>query len=421
VSEGAPPPSPEASFAAPIPSAAARGFAAFLVVAAAGQAIGFAEWLALHRPFGLRFPLKVGWLYFLAFHRVGIDVQGPGLTFLGETGPAIAARVHLAFLSGTALAIVVLFLAARRRVPGTRAQRLSAGLSLAIAYALPSLIASLAVTLRFPVVGATVDPVLPESFVMPMILAIGTSIAAFAIVPTSDGDASRVRRLRACLLGGWWMLVDAIVLAVVGLVVLAALRPDGAAAYWRAVTAGGSVRAAVVVGHQALLLPNQSIFLLAPAMGSCDVMTVGADRRDLLCLGREPVAGQLSGLFGGNPNAGDSMPAVFFLFVAVPATAVVLGGRRAGRASARRERPLVGVGAGLVFAILVTATAAAATISLVLRPTGTTAGGGVTIGPELPALTLAALAWGVAGGVIGTVSADWWGRRADQEVEEPED
>jgi hypothetical protein len=111
VSEGAPPPSPEASFAAPIPSAAARGFAAFLVVAAAGQAIGFAEWLALHRPFGLRFPLKVGWLYFLAFHRVGIDVQGPGLTFLGETGPAIAARVHLAFLSGTALAIVVLFLA----------------------------------------------------------------------------------------------------------------------------------------------------------------------------------------------------------------------------------------------------------------------------------------------------------------------
>ena len=74
-----------------------------------------------------------------------------------------------------------------------------------------------------------------------------------------------------------------------------------------------------------------------------------------------------------------------------------------------------------MFALLVTATAAAATIGLALRPTGTAAGGSVTIGPELPSLTLAALAWGVAGGVIGALSAGLRGKRTDQEVEEPEE
>jgi hypothetical protein len=420
VSEGAPHPTRDARFATPIPSAAARGFAAFAVVAAAGQAIGFAEWFALHRPFGLRFPLKVGWLYFLAFHRVGVDVRGPGLTFLEDAGPPLAARVHLAFLTGTALALVVLFRAARRSVMSTRGQRASAGLSLVIGYALPSLVGSLVVTLRFPVVGATVVPVLTESFVMPMILAIVASAAAFAIVPASDGRSSGAHRLRACLIGGWWMLIAAVLLAIVGLVVLAGLRPDGAGAYWRAVTAGGSVRGTVIVGHQALLLPNQSIFLLAPAMGTCDEMTVGSDRRDLLCFGREPVASQLSGFFGGNPDAGDSMPTVFFLFVAVPATAVVLGGRRAGRETLRHERWLVGAGAGLVFAALVAAMAAAATIRLAFQPPGSAVAGGVTIGPELPAVMFAALLWGVVGGAIGALSVDVTTGRIDQEGEEAE-
>src|SRR5207249_5069547 len=129
------------------------------------------------------------------------------------------------------------------------------------------------------------------------------------------------------------MFAAAIAFALVGLVVLAGLRPDGAGAYWRSVTAGGPERTAVIVGHQALVLPNQSILILAPAMGSCDVATLAAGTLELLCFGREPVARTIAsmGLLGGVPPHNDRMPAAFFVMVFVPLGAVLWGGFRAGR------------------------------------------------------------------------------------------
>ena len=54
-----------------------------------------------------------------------------------------------------------------------------------------------------------------------------------------------------------------------GVLVLAAARPQGSAEYARVVSADGPRIALLLLGHHALLLPDQSFLVLAPSMGGC--------------------------------------------------------------------------------------------------------------------------------------------------------
>jgi hypothetical protein len=404
VSGSAPPP-PRGARSAPTPvRCAARGFVAFLLVAGVGQGIGFAEWLALHRPFGPQLPVKVGWLYFLAFHRVGIDLQGPAFFPASGTTNPPAVRVHLAFLTGTALAIVVMFFVGRRGAAGNAMTRVGSGAAAAVGYAAPALFGSLPVSLFFPSAGVSIRPVIWESAVMPFVIAVLPAVLGSLWSLRIDTPSAWQAAIRVSLVGGLRMFVSAIALAVIGLVLLAGLRPDGAGAYWRGVIASGPARAGIILTHQALLLPNQSLLVLTPEMGACDVASSSAGSTDLLCFGRQPIARTVAdiGLAGGVPPHDDRMPAAFFVLVAVPLAAVLWGGALAGRAVPRERRWLVGAASGVVFGMLFTVGALLATIS-VSAPGSTIVRGTTSVGPQLPTAALVALAWGVVGGTIGTM------------------
>ena len=201
------------------------------------------------------------------------------------------------------------------------------------------------------------------------------------------------------------MFVAAVGLAVTGSIVLAGLRPDGAGAYWRILTGDGAERAAMVTSHHLLLLPNQSVLLLTAAMGGCDISRRAGSDSDLLCFGRQPIVQELAKLgIGRSPAGGDGMPAAYYLFVLVPAAAVLEGGRFARSIDGKGHRWRGAIGAGVVFAALFTLASLAATISITASPALAQFGVfPLSVGPELPAAAAFALAWGIAGGAIGAL------------------
>ena len=99
--------------------------------------------------------------------------------------------------------------------------------------------------------------------------------------------------------------------------------------------------AALLLGHHALLLPNQSFFVLAPSMGGCTELRGPKASIPLLCPGRLPNLGSpdilddIARVDGaaqptGGTTADRPMPAGYWMFVLVPAVATFSGGRSAG-------------------------------------------------------------------------------------------
>ncbi|MGH2539227.1 MAG: hypothetical protein ACRDGK_01750, partial [Actinomycetota bacterium] len=132
---------------------------------------------------------------------------------------------------------------------------------------------------------------------------------------------------------------------------------------------------------------------------------VGADPATWLLaeLGREG---------GSSPVA--PMPAAARSFLLVPAGAIVLGVRRAGRrAGSDAGAVAIGAGAGVAFAALVTVASLAGSLWV-----GSTSGDStrtVAMGPDPLSTALAALAWGVVGGAVVAVADrrwPWFSRRA---------
>ena len=208
--------------------------------------------------------LKLGWFYELAFHKVAIDVTGSG----GATG-----RVSLAFLSGTGLAIWVLFRAGRtaaRRAGPSFGARVLAGAMVGPVYALPIAVITSFVRLQLHTGGFFAPEtvgfhgVVWQAFALPALLGIGAGGVAGAL-----DSWPRDSRGHAWLVGGWRGLLGALGLAAIGVLVLAAVRPQGTTDYARVVSSNGPRVAALLLGHHALLLPNQSFFVLAPSMGGC--------------------------------------------------------------------------------------------------------------------------------------------------------
>jgi hypothetical protein len=234
-------------------------------------------------------------------------------------------------------------------------------------------------------------------------------------------------RARAWLIGGWRMLLGALGLAVIGVLMLAAARPQGLATYTRAVSADGSRVAMLILGHHALLLPDQSFLVLAPSMGGCTSLRGPVATLSLICPGTLPLLDPPTLLDDlarvrdrgstSAPPASRSMPAGYWAFVLVPLLATLAAGRwvaaRVDGVTARLGRA---VGTGVVFAALVGVGTWMANVDVVVGRANTAGTSSFTLGARPVPTALLALAWGVLGGSVGALTL---GRRQVEGTPEP--
>ena len=430
-----PPPTPSArGRVSPAPgdgwgTATAWGFGAWAALAVLGQLLAFGGVLLSGADLGVGAVARVGWLYFCGFHGVGVvaevrDVSGL-LGGILPRGFGLSYRFEIAMLSATALALFLLSRggrAAADRAGGGAGARVVHGLKVAPAYAAPALLLSLLVRfdLPSPVPGIstgtiTIRPSPPSALLWPLLLgaaagAAGGLASARPILREGPGGG---RTVAAALAGGWTMLVAALGLAFGGLLIHAAVSPRATAAYLRAVGSGGPERAAVALMHHLLVLPNQSLLVVAPAMGGCDGVHGSGFSVDLLCLTRFPVGVDLGGAEAPLrwPLAIPSLrtrptPTPYLLFLLVPAVSAALGGRAAARRVATSSEALAaGALAGVVFAALFGAAVRLGSLRLGVAADlgGFGGGGGFAFGPEPLSTSLLALAWGTVGGALGAL------------------
>lgn len=405
-----------------------RGLLAFVAMAGLGQALAVGAWALGVSGISLGSALRVGWLYFGAFHHTEIVAEGSIAVGVGAEPSSASFSLGVAVLAATWLAAWLLFRAGRAvadRTGGGALARLLHGGKVAVGYALPALPLAILVDARVAVdVGGVValEQRLRlsawQAIVFPLVLA-ALAGGCGGLRSAFDRDPAWLRLLAAAAAGGWRMLVLGLALAYGGLFAAGVVQPDepvalltpASARYYQEVFARPGV-GALVLAHHVGLAPNEAVWALVPAMGACDGVW-GDERADSLCYGRFPTSLALlpRGVFPlidlGDLRFGQA-PAGYLLFLLVPAAASVLGGRRAAeRAGARgRGAVLAGALAGLVFATLV---AVAATLSLVTvrYEVGTSLAGRLIVGPNVLTGTLLALAWGVAGGVAGAATVGW--------------
>ena len=392
---------------------AGRGLAAALATAAFAESISIMGFLATGRPFGLWSFVKIGWLYLLAFHRVGLRLTlgGP----LGSSGaPADAARtyvftIHAAFLVGTLLAGWLLVLAGK--ACASERSRTWSTVATVVGYTAPIALGASAAVVRLPGYGiASVQPVGWEAAGFPFV---------FAIVAVAVGLASSLSRggvLARAAAGGWRMLWWSLSLAFVGFLIVAGARPDASGAYAGSIRREGGLGAILAANH-ALAAPNQSVAMLAVSMGSCDGLYGPGGGWDLACQKRLVGPAALAGfgeLARGAPLASTGAhvgeaPWWWWLFAIAPAVATVAAGRRAARGS---YGVVAAAGAGALFGafVAIASWAASATVRV-------PAGGTVRLGPSLPRTALFALAWGVVGGLLGALTV-WRGAKDQRQDEE---
>ena len=394
-----------------------RGGLAFVVMAALGQAVAFAVTLAQATGVSAGTAAKLGWLYFGWFHHAAVTTR---LTSV-EGGEAVTANVGLAMMLGTFLAIAILYKGGRAvadRAGGGVGARVLHGIKVAPAYAIPAFVVSGLVSIDIPIPrngliagSLQLGPWDLSWFVFPLLIA----AAAGAAGGLRSGRYELLshdpwgRRTAGVIAGGLRMFVLGLVLSFVGLLVLAAIRPGATRTYFETVTGPPTEQAPMNIAHHVLLLPNQSLWVLVPAMGGCDGLSGGGVSATFLCYSKIPTTVSVSpgGLTSGTPVVQADFakaPSAYFLFLLVPALSVVLGGRYAAKRRAQLRWEAVGMGAasGVVFAALVAVGSWLASLSAGLSPTGgVPANASVLIGPGVLAAGLLALVWGVVGGALG--------------------
>jgi hypothetical protein len=416
VNPAAPPAPPEAHVGdgatgvpAALRAAVKGGLIAFVATAAVAQIAPLLIDL-LGGGLALSTALKLGWFYELSFHRVGIVLSGTN---------GFEAHVSVAFLSGTAFAAWMLFRAGRSAgaaMGGSSLRsRVLAGVTVGPVYALPVAVVTSLIRVQLATGGTFLpgtvrfEGVVWQAFVFPAMLGIAAGGAGGAL-----GYLRPDARGSAWLIGGWRMLLTALGLAAVGIFVLAAIRPQGLATYARAVSADGSRTALLLLGHHALLLPNQSFLVLAPSMGGCTSLSGPGGAVPLVCPGSLPATEDLSLIeavsrVDDGSTAPDAptrpMPAGYWLFLLVPAIATVGAGRWAARTwrgpSGGRERAVRGAGAGVVFAALVGVGTWMASVDVGTTLSSTSPPVSFTLGASPLGTALLAVAWGVIGGAVG--------------------
>lgn len=412
----------------------ARGGLAFAAMVALGQVVAFAVNLAQARGTSAGATAKLGWLYVGWFQHATVTTRltspvgevGGGAGSPGGAG--FAADVGLAMMLGTFLAIALLYRGGRLvadRAGGSGVARVLHGMKVAPSYAILPFVVTGLVSIDIPIPrnalatgSLQMQPWDLSWFVLPLLIAVAAG-AAGGLRSGRHELLSRDpwgRRAAGAVAGGLRMFVLGLVLSFVGVLVLAAIRPGATRTYFAAVGGPPADQAAVIIANHVLLLPNQSMWVLVPAMGGCDGLSGGGVSASFLCYSKVPttVSMSLGDLNSGSPAARadfETAPSGYYLFLLVPALAVILGGRYAAKKRARLRWEAVGVGAasGVVFAVLVAVGSWMASISArVSSPTaGIPEGASVLIGPGVLVAALLALVWGVVGGALG----GWLGGR----------
>jgi hypothetical protein len=410
-----------------------RGGLAFVVMAAVGQAVAFAVSVFGEQQVSVA---KLGWLYFGWFHHAAVNVAiTTRLNFPVEGAPegpsgaaGLTAGVGLAMMLATFLAIAILYRGGRAvadRAGGTGVARVFHGMKVAVGYAIPPFVLSGLLTVDVPipenslVAGSLqMDSWSLSWLVLPLLLAAAAGAAGglrsgrFEIISREPWG----RRAAGAVAGGMRMFALGLVLSFAGLVVLAAVRPSAGRAYFAAISGPPAEQTAVIFAHHVLLLPNQSMWVLVPAMGGCDGLSGGGVHATFLCYSKFPTSVSVS-TDGSNGDAltvrtdFETVPTGYFLFLLVPLLSVVLGGRYGVRKRARLRSESIAIGAasGVVFAVLVAVASWLASVSISLSSAtgGIPANSSVLIGPGVLIGGLLALVWGVLGGAIG----GWLGGR----------
>lgn len=394
------------------PVATLRALAAALAVAALGQ-LPPSLFNVAGGGLELATQLRVGWLYTMAGHAVAVEASGSAAPF-PNMGDGVHVRLGLLTIAAVAAAMLAVGArAAARRVDDIGMRRAMAGALVAVPYAAVIGGVNAAVALELAVgPDATTTVVAPvwEGFVLP-----GALAAAAGIVGGWSGSRSWHHEWGRAVSAGMRVFAWGAALAFIGLLSFASLRPEGLERYSVEVWSGGGQRASVYLGHQALVLPDQAMWILATSMGSCVSLRVDAAAHDLLCLDRLPrgpdPASWLIGELGRVDGAPDTapMPAVAWLFLVVPAAALVLGFKGSGRTAASLPRAAAfGASGGLVYAVLVTVTSLAGSLWVVTGDAGQ--GRFVAIGPDPARTAVLSLAWGVIGGALVCSSNLAWRR-----------
>jgi len=413
-------------------TALVRGLMAFVVMAALGQAAAFVIYFVSDQPGSVGTFARLGWFYFDWFHHISVSASVPNISIpdtggLLPGGASVRAHLGLALMLGTFLAIWLLYGAGKAvadRAEGGGLARALHGLKVAPVYALPSLLVSLLVKLditapsdAFASGSVEVKSSAAQSFLIPLLIA----AAAGAAGGLRSGRyelltrGSWGRRVSGAFAGGFRMLALGIVLSFVGLLVLAVVHPDATRAYFRTVSEPPVDETVLIIGHHVLVLPNQSMWVLVPAMGGCDGVYGSGESSPFLCYWKYPrdVSVSTSGgspvsVLSGLPQVRTeygSAPTGYFLFLLVPAISVLLGGRHAvrKRATFRYEAAALGAAAGVVFGILVAVASWFASLSVGVSGdiAGVSSDFSARIGPDVLIGGLIALGWGIVGGAAG--------------------
>jgi len=449
------PPPPTAPVSPPVPGAAppppivdnvlrgwstalARGLIAFVVMAGLGQAAAFVVYFVSDQPGSVGTFAKLGWFYFDSFHHIALSASVPNISIpdtggLLPGGASVRAHLGLALMLGTFLAIWLLYGAGKAvadRATGGGVARVFHGLKVAPVYALPCLVLSLLVKVNVTVPPGTfasgsveVKSSAVQSFLIPFLIAAAAG-AAGGVRSGRYEFLSRGpwgRRVSGALAGGLRMLALGIVLSFVGLLVLGVVHPDATKAYFRTVSQPPVDETVLIIGHHVLVLPNQSMWVLVPAMGGCDGVYGSGGSRTFLCYWKYPRQVSVSTSGGPQGSVLSGLPQVrtefgtaptgYFLFLLVPALSVLLGGRYAvrKRASFRYEAVAVGAAAGVVFGVLVAVASWFASLSAGVSGNiaGVSSNFSARIGPDVVIGGLIALVWGIVGGGVG----GWWAGR----------
>jgi hypothetical protein len=414
-----------------------RGFVAFLSITAIGQVLAFLAWFVTDTGAPAAAVVRLGWMYFGAFHHVAIelDVFDLDLVAPGAAPGSPSLSVGVALLSVTAVAVLLLFRAGRGaadRAGGSAGVRVLLGAAVAPSYALPAFVAALLVDVTTPLrAGAFATGELHvalspwQALVFPFAIAAASGAAGgFRSAFGAEGRSEDVRRIAAASAGAVRMLVVGLGLSLAGLFVAGVVQPDEPVALLTPSTARyfdtvfeRPAAGLVILGHHLAVVPNEAVWTLVPAMGACDGVR-GSASRDLLCYSQFPnrldtTVPALQGLAVSSPLGPvifRRAPAGYLAFLLVPVAATLLGGRLAGRrfGASRRERAFVGVTAGAMFALSIGVLSALSSITVGYGAAfgGDGSAGWIVVGPNVVTGMLCALAWGCAGGALGAATSD---------------
>jgi hypothetical protein len=399
--------------------ALATGLGVGAVVALGGQLIGLALFVAQGANGSYRPYVRLGAAYLELFHHVDV-----GMRFDAAAGPSASVDVGIALLLVTCVAIVALAVAARRLAPGPTAVG-AAGVvaALAAGYAtVPFLAAfvargSVGSPAGLAFVGGLISIGVSSALAFAMPFAIAAAAGAVGALSTGSGSASRGDAAVAdVVLGGVRACALALLLSVVGLLVLASVQPSVARAYGSVISAPDSAGGrAVLAGHAVLLVPNQAVWTLVPAMGGCDEVVVNADATPFLCYWRSPTEVSVPvtldrGVSSVSPGF-QALPRGYLAFLLVPLLSTLGGGARAARgAGSIRESLVMGAASGVVFAAFVAVAIALSRVDVVATQAFFgRASFRLALGPELARGTALASAWGIGGGALGGLLSGYVG------------